>query len=164
MLTSLNTYAIGRGKGYCHVDFSAPEDAARALNALNGLQLGGRVLRANAAMRKEDLPPSPPRIPMERTYRSAVEKKGFDNTRSIFLGNLAFEVTTELLSDMINDVVGENKHVSIRMSKDQETGRSRGFAHVEFKETEDAHHAVQALTGISLLDRPLKVDMATAKR
>eukprot|EP01031_Cornospumella_fuschlensis_P038159 gene38159-46368_t len=156
----------GRGKGYCHVDFGTAEDAARALDALNGRQLGGRTLRVNAAMRKEDLPPAAAEGSAERSSRPPAEKRkpGFDNTRSIFLGNLSFDVTPELLNDMLNDVVGENKHVSIRMSRDQETGRSRGFAHVEFREAEDAQNAVQALTGISLLDRPLKVDIAAAKR
>lgn len=43
---------------------------------------------------------------------------------------------------------------------DKMTGRSRGFAFVEFESEEDAAKAIEMLNGKDLAGRPLKVDEA----
>ena len=47
----------GRSRGFAFVTFSTPEEAQRAIEALNGAQLDGRALTVNIARPKEDRPP-----------------------------------------------------------------------------------------------------------
>jgi cold-inducible RNA-binding protein len=53
----------GRPRGFAFVTMSSPEEAQRAIEALNGAQLDGRALTVNVARPKEDRPPGdrPPR-------------------------------------------------------------------------------------------------------
>ena len=47
----------GRSRGFAFVTFSTPEEAQKAIEALNGAQLDGRALTVNVARPKEDRPP-----------------------------------------------------------------------------------------------------------
>ena len=47
----------GRPRGFAFVTMSTPEEAQKAIDALNGAQLGGRALTVNIARPKEDRPP-----------------------------------------------------------------------------------------------------------
>ena len=47
----------GRPRGFGFVTFSSPEEAQRAVEAMNGAQLGGRPLTVNIARPREDRPP-----------------------------------------------------------------------------------------------------------
>jgi RNA recognition motif-containing protein len=62
------------------------------------MELLGRSLRIDHAQRKEDMPVRDNAAP--RAPRSQ------GNQHSIFLGNLAWDVTPELVEDMVNDVLG----------------------------------------------------------
>lgn len=68
-------------------------------------------------------------IILKRSPRSS----GGDNQHSIFLGNLAWDVTPELVMDMVNDVLGPGLYNNVRLAIDRETGRQRGFGHIDFK-------------------------------
>src|SRR6266849_9269153 len=47
----------GRPRGFGFVTLSTPEEAQKAIEALNGAQLGGRALTVNVARPREDRPP-----------------------------------------------------------------------------------------------------------
>ncbi len=47
----------GRPRGFGFVTMSTPEEAQKAIDALNGAQLGGRALTVNIARPREDRPP-----------------------------------------------------------------------------------------------------------
>src|SRR5476649_3037311 len=47
----------GRPRGFGFVTMSTPEEAQKAIEALNGAQLGGRALTVNVARPREDRPP-----------------------------------------------------------------------------------------------------------
>lgn len=47
----------GRPRGFGFVTMSTPEEAQKAIQAMNGAQLGGRALTVNIARPKEDRPP-----------------------------------------------------------------------------------------------------------
>jgi cold-inducible RNA-binding protein len=49
--------ATGRPRGFGFVTMSSPEEAEKAIQALNGSQLGGRALTVNIARPREDRPP-----------------------------------------------------------------------------------------------------------
>ena len=47
----------GRPRGFGFVTMSTPEEAQKAIEALNGAQLGGRALTVNIARPREERPP-----------------------------------------------------------------------------------------------------------
>ncbi len=78
----------------------------------------------------------------------------------LYVGNLPFSATEAELREMFE------KHgaiVSVSVISDRETGRSRGFAFVEFEDASSAAAARQALDGADLAGRPLRVNEAHDK-
>jgi RNA recognition motif-containing protein len=47
----------GRPRGFAFVTMATPEEAQKAIEAMNGKDLGGRALTVNIARPKEDRPP-----------------------------------------------------------------------------------------------------------
>lgn len=79
---------------------------------------------------------------------------------SIYLGNLAWDVTDDLVKEMIDDVLGEGLYDTVRLATDRETGRHRGFGYVDFKTEDSANKAVAELGGLEVLGRQLRADLA----
>ena len=48
--------ATGRPRGFAFVTMSTPEEAQKAIDALNGKELGGRALTVNIARPREERP------------------------------------------------------------------------------------------------------------
>ena len=46
----------GRSRGFAFITYSTPEEAQKAVSAMNGAQLDGRALTVNIARPKEDRP------------------------------------------------------------------------------------------------------------
>ena len=76
---------------------------------------------------------------------------------SIYVGNLAYEIEKEDLSEVFNDY-GTVERVHI--PKDRETGQARGFAFVELKSEANEEKAIQTLDGAEWMGRDIKVDKA----
>ncbi|KAJ1428050.1 hypothetical protein B484DRAFT_396974, partial [Ochromonadaceae sp. CCMP2298] len=149
----------GRPRGFGHIDFINPDEAARAVAELGGVSLLGRELRVDHARRKDEDAPAPRKeFNSERAPRQA--GAGGNRDHSIFLGNLAWEVTPELVEEMLDDVLGPNLFLQVRLATDRETGRPRGFGHVDFKDAESAERALVELNGLEVMGRQLRVDMA----
>jgi len=47
----------GRSRGFAFITYASPEEAQKAISAMNGAQLDGRALTVNIARPKEDRPP-----------------------------------------------------------------------------------------------------------
>ncbi|HEY5346000.1 MAG TPA: RNA-binding protein [Verrucomicrobiae bacterium] len=47
----------GKSRGFAFVTYSTPEEAQKAIEALNGAQIDGRALTVNVARPKEERPP-----------------------------------------------------------------------------------------------------------
>ena len=78
-------------------------------------------------------------------------------TKKLYVGNLPFGTTDEQLRDMFEQ---HGPTSSVNVIVDRETGRSRGFAFVEFETAEGAQAAREALDGKDIEGRPLRVDEA----
>ena len=79
---------------------------------------------------------------------SAVGKK------KLFISNLDFEVTSEQLSQLFEEI---GATVSVVVASDRETKRSKGFAFVEMEREEDARSAIETLNNRAVNGRPMKV-------
>jgi RNA recognition motif-containing protein len=76
---------------------------------------------------------------------------------NIYVGNLSYEVTEEDLKDAF-EVFGEVE--TVKVLKDYDTGRSKGFGFVEMSNNADAHSAINALNDKELKGQTLKVNTA----
>jgi len=80
--------------------------------------------------------------------------------KSIFVGNLDFGVTEDMLRPLF-EAHGAVERVTIMTDRD--TGRSRGFAFVEMTNANEAGQAIAALNGTNLSGRALNVNEARPK-
>lgn len=75
----------------------------------------------------------------------------------LYVGNLPFNTTEEELRTMFAQA---GNVVSVSLIKDRDTGRSRGFAFVEFSTQAEAEKAVSLFNNTPLDNRTLKVNLA----
>ena len=76
---------------------------------------------------------------------------------NIYVGNLSYEVTEEDLKEAF-EVFGDVE--TIKVIRDNYTGRSKGFGFVEMPDSADAKSAIDGLNGKELKGRTLNVDEA----
>lgn len=79
---------------------------------------------------------------------------------NIFVGNLESSVTEGQLRTIFG-TYGAVETVTI--VKDRDTGQGRGFAFVEMANAQEAEKAIQAVNGLLLNQRPLRVNEARPK-
>ncbi len=128
----------------------------RAIAELNGILLLGREIKVNSAMRKQEGEegPAAPRVSQQFGKGSSAA------SYSVFVGNVAWDVSQELLENMMDDILGPGQFTKVRVATERDTGRPRGFAHVDFRSEEAMRRAVQELNGVNLLGRTIRVDFA----
>lgn len=81
-------------------------------------------------------------------------------TKKLFVWSLSWGLSWQDLKEAFNE------HGEVAYSKiitDRETGRSKGFGFVEFATIEDATAAKEAMDGVELDGREIKVDFAEEK-
>ena len=80
---------------------------------------------------------------------------------SIYVGNLAYEINKEDLSEVFNEYGSVER---VHIPKDRETGQVRGFAFVEMKSEVNENKAIKILDGAEWMGRDIKVDKAKPRR
>ena len=76
---------------------------------------------------------------------------------NIYVGNLAFSVTQEELTEAFGQF---GRVTSAKIIIDRETGNPRGFAFVEMADNNEALKAIQSMNGVPLQGRPISVNEA----
>ena len=74
-------------------------------------------------------------------------------TNKVFVGNLPWSIRTEALSAFLTELGFTYR--SVKVIEDKDTGRSRGFAFVEFDTPQAAAEAIAELTGVVCEGRTL---------
>lgn len=77
----------------------------------------------------------------------------------IFVGNLSFNTTEEQLLIAFSEV---GRVVNVRMVTDQDTGKPRGFAFVEFEQAQAALSAIRNMNDYELNGRRLRVNFSNS--
>ena len=77
--------------------------------------------------------------------------------KKVFVGNLSFNTTQDRLSEAF---ASAGQVVSVHIGTDRETGRSRGFAFVEFSSDDEAQNAITKFNEFELDGRRLRVNLA----
>lgn len=75
----------------------------------------------------------------------------------MFVGNLNYDTTQADLQGLFSQV---GEVVEVFIPTDRATGRPRGFAFVEFRDSETVERAVDKFNGYELLGRSLRVNAA----
>jgi RNA recognition motif-containing protein len=79
---------------------------------------------------------------------------------NIFVSNISFKVREDSLSELFSPF---GEVTSVRIIKDKETKRSRGFGFVEMANDEDGQKAIDALNGTEHYERAIVVSQAKGK-
>jgi cold-inducible RNA-binding protein len=79
------------------------------------------------------------------------------NQNRLFVGNLSYQTMENDLQDYFSEA---GVVTSVNLMLDRATGRSRGFAFVEFATAEEANKAVELFQGKEFQGRALTVNIA----
>lgn len=82
------------------------------------------------------------------------------NQAKVYVGNLSYQVTEDGLRDFFSQY-GTIEH--LKLIKDHDTGRSKGFAFITFASDDEGVRALEA-NGVDLDGRKLKVNTAQEKQ
>jgi nucleolin len=92
--------------------------------------------------------------------RSSRNRPTNPESKTLFVGNLAFEMSDADLNKLFRDI----RHVlDVRVAIDRRTGQPRGFAHADFVDVESAVAAKEVLNGREVYGRKLRVDYSSFK-
>ena len=80
----------------------------------------------------------------------------------MYVEGIAYQATEEDVTRFFQDK-GCGKVVAVRMPRYQDSGRPRGYAHVDFKKAEGVNKAL-ALSGVTMMGRYLSVQRANELR
>ena len=80
---------------------------------------------------------------------------------NIYIGNLSYNVKESDLIQVLEEYGTVN---SVKLIKDRETGRSKGFAFAELPNENEARNAIEELNGAEYEGRQMVVKEATPRR
>ncbi|CAH2051724.1 unnamed protein product [Thlaspi arvense] len=125
--------ATRRSLGYGYVNFSSPQDAARAIQELNYIPLNGKPVRVMYSHRDP-----------------SVRRSGAGN---IFIKNLDKSIDHKALHDTFSAF---GNIVSCKVAVDS-SGQSKGYGFVQYETEESAQRAMAQLNGMLLNDKQVYV-------
>lgn len=134
---------LARSFGY--VEYETVDDARAAIENLDMQVFEGRTLvvqyhrvKSNVLSPRQSKVPHPP-------------------SKTIFIGNMAFEMSDKDLNDMFRDI---RNVTDVRVAIDRRTGQPRGFAHADFVDVASAQRAMDQLKGQSFYGRTITLDFS----
>lgn len=138
----------GRSRGFGYVDFATAAAAKKAFEEGQGKEVDGRNIKIDLSTPKGDVQDN--RAKKFNDQRSAPSS-------TLFIGNLSFDISED---DVWNAFSEHGEVSSVRLPKDPESGRPKGFGYVEFAAQESAATALEALNGQELAGRPVRLDFS----
>ncbi|XP_054811733.1 33 kDa ribonucleoprotein, chloroplastic isoform X1 [Prosopis cineraria] len=141
-----------RSRGFAFVTMGSAEDAKEAIRMFDGSQVGGRTVKVNFP----EVPRGGERLVMGPKVRN--NYRGFvDSPHKIYAGNLGWGLTSQGLRDAF---AGQPGFLSAKVIYERDTGRSRGFGFVSFETAEDVEAALNAMNGVEVQGRALRLNLA----
>ncbi|KAL0309631.1 UNVERIFIED_CONTAM: Polyadenylate-binding protein 7 [Sesamum radiatum] len=145
----------GASRGFGFVNFENPDDAKCAMEALNGSQLGSKVLYVARAQKKSER--------KEMLRRQFEEKRKAQilkyQASNVYVKNIDDDITDEDLRKYFSQCGTITSAKVMRNDK----GLSKGFGFVCFSTPDEANKAVNSFHGFILHRKPLFVAIAQRK-
>lgn len=132
--------ATGLSSGFGFIDYADHETAQAAMEKFRGRTIYGKMLTID--------------------WARATGGDAATGQHCLFVGNLSPDVTDEQLAAAFAQF---GSVTSAKCAKDPATGKTQGFAFVNFKEKPDAESAMESMNGQVLNNRALRVDWAKGK-
>ncbi|KAI9894145.1 MAG: hypothetical protein M1814_003999 [Vezdaea aestivalis] len=139
----------GRSRGFAYAVMDNAEAAQAFIERFNNVVYAGRqlVLQQQLGNRRG--------AGVDRNTRALNEP-----TRHLYVGNLSFNMTDTELEQLFQ---GLDRVHAVRIAVDRRTNSPRGFAHVDFEDTEAADKGREILSTRSTYGRKLYVDFAKSR-
>ena len=145
----------GNFNGAMFITFKTEEGYGAAL-ACNGEECEGRSLKVE----KCKVPPLRKKTKIDtKGLLPAGPPEYVEGYNVAYCGNLAYEVTRDDLIRLFKPY----KSRKVRLHTDKDSGKAKGFAHVEFPDAESVKKAVEELDGHELKGRSIKLSFAQPK-
>ncbi|XP_057984300.1 polyadenylate-binding protein 7 [Malania oleifera] len=145
----------GNSKGFGFVNFENPDDARRALQAMNESQLGSKVMYVARAQKRAEREQILRRQFEEKRREQILKCKG----SNVYVKNIDDDVNDDELREHFSQC---GTITSAKLMRD-DRGISKGFGFVCFSTPEEANKAVATLHGYMFHRKPLYVAIAQRK-
>lgn len=122
-------------KGFAYVDFTVAKGVELAIELSETLMTGRRVLIKN----------SNSFVGRPEKTKEEVRNDGKPASKRVFLGNLSFDVTEDILTHHFEKCGAVE---SVKVATFEDTGKCKGYAWIVFEELEAAQHAVRGFVRI----------------
>ncbi|KAI4295629.1 hypothetical protein L6164_035653 [Bauhinia variegata] len=137
----------GQSEGYGFVEFYSRATAEKNLQSFNGTMMPNtdQPFRLNWA-----------------TFSAGDRRSDSNSDLSIFVGDLAIDVTDAMLQETF-----ASRYSSVKGAKvviDSNTGRSKGYGFVRFGDENERTRAMTEMNGIYCSSRPMRIGVATPKK
>lgn len=167
-------FGTGKSRGFGHLEFLEAARAEACIGPLAALAFRGRKARVDAKKRLSERPK-----PVERREWGDSSSGGLREFRgvvgsashlsklwtTVYAGNLPYDLSSDSLKFLIESQLKEVGCIAgVRVAQDIDTGKSRGFAHLDFFDSAHAERAVKQLNGMDLQGRALKLDLEKEKK
>ncbi|XP_060518654.1 RNA-binding protein 39 [Cylas formicarius] len=139
-----------RFKGIAYIEFKDPESVALALGLSGQKLLGVPIIVQHTQAEKNRMGNSMPNL----------MPKGMTGPMRLYVGSLHFNITEDMLRGIFEPF---GKIENIQLIMDPETGRSKGYGFITFRNCDDAKKALEQLNGFELAGRPMKVGNVTER-
>ncbi|TYI04063.1 hypothetical protein ES332_A11G388700v1 [Gossypium tomentosum] len=145
----------GTSRGFGFLNFECPDDAKKAMESMNGSQLGSKVLYVARAQKK---------VEREQILRNQFEERRKEQimkykASNVYVKNIDDDVTDDELRDLFS-LCGTI--TSAKLMRDDK-GINKGFGFVCFSAPEEAAKAVGTFHGYMFHRKPLYVAIAQRK-
>ena len=161
----------GRSKNCCYVEFDTKDRARQAIN-LNGQLLCGQPCQIVSSQAEKNRQALAHKLKKEKEgenpglmnnivkYSKSNEQIDInDAPMKIYVGGLT-ENLSNITEDDLCNIFGFGEIDSIELHKDPITGRSKGYAFIQFHRGSKAKEAIQAMNGFVYQGKALKVGEA----
>ncbi|XP_062091901.1 polyadenylate-binding protein RBP47-like [Humulus lupulus] len=137
----------GQSEGYGFVEFYSREAAEKVLQSFNGTVMPNteQPFRLNWA-----------------TFSAGEKRSDSGSDLSIFVGDLAADVTDAVLQETFSSRFSSVKAAKVVI--DSNTGRSKGYGFVRFSDENERTRAIAEMNGVYCSSRPMRIGVATPKK
>lgn len=132
----------GKPRGFMFISFPGDDEANDAVDLIDGMQWGERVLNSN--------------IVEDKGVSVAVRKTGLNAARSVYIKNLEYSLTEDEVWQMCDDIVGNGLVTGVKLPLDKISQRPKGYCHAEFIDEQARDKAIKELSGLEVFGRNLE--------